>query len=62
MNKNLKGWLVIAVTLAALLIAGKLSLLVRYRNLFVVALMLVCLAIVLFMGDWKDVDEKEMEE
>ena len=60
--KNLIGWIIFAVIIGALLLAGLNMVLVKHRILFIFILAIACLATVLFFGKWKTVDEKDMEE
>lgn len=61
-NKNLIGWLIFAVIIGLLLLAGFNSFLVKHRIIFISILALACLGTVLFFGEWKSVDEKDMED
>ena len=57
------GWTLIAIVFAVLFALGQLGqVLVRYPNIFVVGLILVSFGMVMYFGDWKDVNAEDMEE
>ncbi len=57
------GWLLITAVFAVLFALGQfVQVLVHSPNLFVVGLILVSFGLVMFFGDWKDVNAEDMED
>lgn len=62
LSKNLIGWIIFAIIAVLMVISGAKSFLVQHRIWFSLILAVISVVVVLFFGDWDEVDEHNLDE